>query len=130
MKGTWTDTASLLLTRFSRGILRRDIVSDQGHKLLGEGIDVGLNPGADIKDALDFGPQSPDVTMDDIFNEDAINGWGMVRKIYNYYIVNATIQIGNGIVPAYFASENQQVDIRKPIIVSSGSVMVRAKEQK
>ncbi|UCD07299.1 MAG: carboxypeptidase regulatory-like domain-containing protein, partial [Candidatus Aenigmatarchaeota archaeon] len=54
----------------------------------------------------------------DIYNEDAINGWGRVERFNNYFVTMANIVIGDGTTETYMVSTLQHLDIRKPWKVS------------
>lgn len=49
-------------------------------------------------------------TSSDVYDADVAGGWGVVTKQgNNQYRYDAILEIGDGVVPTYFADENQQI---------------------
>ncbi|UCC91296.1 MAG: hypothetical protein JSV39_03195, partial [Candidatus Aenigmatarchaeota archaeon] len=61
-------------------------------------------------------------SLGDIYNEDAMNGWGRITNINNYFITNATIIVGDGESETWILPTSQYIDIRKPWVIRKNAV--------
>ena len=55
------------------------------------------------------GTSGDPITMEHIYQDDILNGYGIIEKIQGVYFVYGSIQVGNGVTTTYFEMDNEQV---------------------